>query len=117
MKRFLPFLMMLLAAGWFVPLAGAQELFEGPADGVPFEVERMYVKGLLSDLTRKTIEGIALAFGEKQIHVYAAQIEARAYDPHREDERQIGEAVPLGGEIEAGVFRRRFECQTRIADF
>jgi SRSO17 transposase len=29
-----------------------------------FERFRVYVKGLLSELTRKTIEGIALAFGE-----------------------------------------------------
>ncbi len=39
-------LVLVLLAGVFAGRAGAQELFEGTAEGVPFEVDRMYVKGL-----------------------------------------------------------------------
>ncbi|MST93857.1 MAG: squalene--hopene cyclase [Pedosphaera sp.] len=39
-------LVLVLLAGVFAGRAGAQELFEGTGEGVPFEVDRMYVKGL-----------------------------------------------------------------------
>src|SRR5260221_1910676 len=51
--------------GCMPELASYLELFK-PSFGrcEQFERFRVYVKGLLSDLGRKTIEGIALAFGE-----------------------------------------------------
>lgn len=46
MKNRVKILLLLLAVGVVAGRIGAQELFEGTGEGVPFEVDRMYVKGL-----------------------------------------------------------------------